>query len=45
LNSLGYCYYKTGDREEALNVLRASLKLNAAQKNIQELVKRIEDKN
>ncbi len=45
LNSLGYCYFKMGDREQALNALRASLKLNAAQKDIQELVKKIENDN
>jgi tetratricopeptide (TPR) repeat protein len=42
LNSLGSCYYKTGQKEEALNVLKASLRLNPEQKEVGELVARIE---
>ena len=43
LNSLGYSYYKTGEREKALEALKASLRLNTEQKNIQELVKKLEE--
>jgi tetratricopeptide (TPR) repeat protein len=44
LNSLGYSYYKMGEREKALEALKASLKLNTEQKDIQELVKKLEEK-
>jgi tetratricopeptide (TPR) repeat protein len=43
LNSLGYSYYKTGEKEKALEALKASLKLNTEQKDIQELVKKLEE--
>ncbi len=42
LNSLGYCYYRTGDKEKALEVLRASLRLNGGQEDIKELIAEIE---
>ncbi len=42
LNSLGLCYYRTGQKQDALNVLRASLRLNPEQKEVRELVARIE---
>jgi GWxTD domain-containing protein len=42
LNSLGSCYYKMGQKQEALNVLKASLRLNPEQKEIGELIARIE---
>jgi GWxTD domain-containing protein len=42
LNSLGSCYYKTGQKQEALNVLKASLRLNPEQKEVGELVARVE---
>ncbi len=42
LNSLGYCYFKIGKREEAIRALKSSLSLNPKQKDIEELVRRIE---
>ncbi|MFQ6070631.1 MAG: GWxTD domain-containing protein [Candidatus Aminicenantales bacterium] len=42
LNSLGYCYYKLGQKSEALQVLRSSLRLNPEQENIKKLVAEIE---
>ena len=42
LNSLGFCYYKTGEKDEALKVLKASLRLNSTQKEIERLIQEIE---
>lgn len=42
LNSLGFCYYKTNQKTEALDVLNASLRLNPAQDQIKKLVAEIE---
>jgi len=42
LNSLGLCYYKIGKKKEALDVLKASLRLNANQVNIKKLIDEIE---
>ena len=42
LNSLGFCYYKTGEKDEALKVLKASLRLNPTQKEIERLIQEIE---
>lgn len=42
LNSLGFCYYKTSKKREALEALGASLRLNPEQKEIKELVAEIE---
>ncbi|MDH7513395.1 MAG: GWxTD domain-containing protein [Clostridiales bacterium] len=42
LNSLGFCYYKTGQKKAALDVLNASLRLNPEQSEIRELLARIE---
>jgi hypothetical protein len=42
LNSLGFCYYKTGQKKEALAALNASLRLNPEQKDIRELAARAE---
>ncbi len=42
LNSLGYCLYKTGDRQRALEVLRSSMKLNPEQEDIKALIQTIE---
>lgn len=42
LNSLGFCYYKTGKKKDALEVLQASLRLNPDQGDIRELVNRVE---
>ncbi|MCP2620300.1 tetratricopeptide repeat protein, partial [Candidatus Aminicenantes bacterium AC-334-K16] len=44
LNSLGYCYYQSGQLQRALEVLQASLKLNQKQKDIQSLINEIETK-
>jgi len=43
LNSLGYCFFKLGKKEEALQVLKSSLALNPKQKDIENLIKRIEN--
>ena len=42
LNSLGTCYYRTGRKKEALEALNASLRLNPEQKDIKELIDRIQ---
>jgi len=42
LNSLGFCYFKTGQKKEALEVLRVSLSLNPDQKEIKSLIEDIE---
>ncbi len=42
LNSLGYCFYKTGDKKKALEVLRSSVRLNPEQKDIKALIQVIE---
>jgi GWxTD domain-containing protein len=41
LNSLGYCYYKTGQKTRALEALNASLRLDPKQEDIQKLVEEI----
>ncbi|UCE43082.1 MAG: GWxTD domain-containing protein [Candidatus Aminicenantes bacterium] len=42
LNSLGYCFYKTGDKQSALETLRASLRLSPDQQEIRALIQEIE---
>jgi tetratricopeptide (TPR) repeat protein len=42
LNGLGFSYYKTGRRKEALDVLAASLRLNTEQPEVKALVATIE---
>ncbi len=42
LNSLGYCYYKTNQKNKALEALKASLHLNPQQENIKKLVQELE---
>ena len=42
LNSLGTCYYRTGRKKEALEALNASLRLNPEQKDIKDLINRID---
>ena len=42
LNSLGFCYYKTQQKEKALNVLNVSLRLNPGQSQIKKLIEEIE---
>jgi len=42
LNSLGLCYYRTGEKQRALETLGSSLRLNPGQEEIKKLVKEIE---
>ncbi|MBE0461539.1 MAG: GWxTD domain-containing protein [Candidatus Aminicenantes bacterium] len=42
LNALGFCYYKTSEEKKALEVLKASLRLNPGQKEVKKLVEEIE---
>jgi GWxTD domain-containing protein len=42
LNALGFCYYKTGKKKEALDVLAASLRLNPEQADVKELTAKVE---
>jgi GWxTD domain-containing protein len=42
LNSLGLCYFKTGEKQRALETLGFSLRLNPEQEEIKKLVKEIE---
>ena len=44
LNSLGFCFYKTGQTQEALDILNISLKLNPEQEQVKALLKEIEKK-
>ena len=43
LNSLGACYFKIGKKGKALEVLRASLRLNPAQRETEALIKKMEE--
>ena len=45
LNSLGFCYYKIGQSKNALDALKASLKLNPKQENVKNLIDEIEGKD
>jgi GWxTD domain-containing protein len=45
LNSLGYCYHKTNQKQKALDALNASLRLNPEQDNIKALIQQIQEKN
>ncbi len=42
LNSLGFCYYKTAQKEKAIEVLNASLRLNPDQGEVKKLLGEIE---
>jgi GWxTD domain-containing protein len=42
LNALGFCFYKTGQKKQALDALNASLRLNPEQKDMAELRGRVE---
>jgi GWxTD domain-containing protein len=42
LNSLGFCYYKTAQKSRALEVLKASLRVNPEQENVKKLLEEIE---
>ncbi len=44
LNSLGFCYFKTDQTQEALKILSISLKLNPDQEQVKALIKEIEKK-
>lgn len=44
LASLGTCYYKTGDKQQALAALKASLSLDPSQANVKALIQEIEGK-
>jgi len=44
LNSLGFCYYKTAQKSRALDVLKASLRVNPDQEDIKKLMAEIEKK-
>jgi tetratricopeptide (TPR) repeat protein len=44
LNSLGVCYYRTGQKAQALDALNASLRLNPQQEDVKRLVAEIEKK-
>jgi len=43
LNSLGFCYFKSGQKSKALDVLKASLRLNPEQTEIKDIIKKIEN--
>ena len=42
LNSLGFCYYKAGEKKKALEVLKSSLSLNSEQADVKRLIEEIE---
>jgi tetratricopeptide (TPR) repeat protein len=42
LNSLGFCYYKLNEKEEALRVLKASLRLDPSQADTKKLIEIVE---
>ena len=42
LNSLGFCYYKTAQKSRALEVLKASLRVNPNQDDVKKLMAEIE---
>ncbi len=42
LNSLGFCYYKTAQKDRAVEVLNASLRLNPEQTEVKKLLEEIE---
>ena len=42
LNSLGFCYYRTDQKEKALETLEASLRLDPNQEQVKKLIKEIE---
>ena len=45
LNSLGFCLYKIGNKEEALRALNASLRLDPNQEEVKKLINMIEKNN
>lgn len=44
LNALGFCYYQTGQKEQALSVLKASLSLNPGQDEVKKLMNEVNKK-
>jgi GWxTD domain-containing protein len=42
LNALGFCYFRTGKKKEALQALNASLRLNQEQADVRALIARVE---
>ncbi len=44
LNSIGYCYLKMENREEARKAFEKSIEINPAQKNISELLKNLKER-
>ncbi len=44
LNSLGFCYYRIGNREEALRALNSSLRLDPNQEDVLKLIELVEKK-
>jgi GWxTD domain-containing protein len=42
LNSLGFCYYRTGQKKNAVDALNGSLRLNPRQPEVTELLARVE---
>jgi GWxTD domain-containing protein len=42
LNTLGFCFYKTRQKKEALDALNASLRLNPAQADVKEMIAKVE---
>ena len=42
LNSLGFCYYKTAQKSKALDVLKASIRVNPEQEDVKKLMAEIE---
>lgn len=42
LNSLGFCFYKTGNKQRALETLRSSVRLNPEQEEVRALIQVIE---
>ncbi len=45
LNSLGFCYYKTAQKSKALDILKASLRLNPEQENVKKLIAEIQNQD
>jgi len=43
LNSLGICYFEIGQTNKALEVLKASLRLDPEQDRVKEMIKKIEE--
>jgi len=43
LNSLGECYFKIGDKEQALRAWKKSLEINPNQENIKKMIEKLEE--